>query len=295
MREIRSPKEDEVPRQKEIWKRCFGDSTDYIDFFYANCYNKDETLLLLEDGEIISMLTMIPVKFVLADQRECDAAMLYAVATHPRYQGRGAATCLMESAHRHLLEKGQVFSVVVPGAPSLFDFYRKQGYREGFLVREALYTREEIMAMSGEGTGKCRISGISPQEYNRIRNEMLHGHLYVSYSDREISYQKKWSQLSGADIYRIEAEGWEGCAAVERHNIEKIVVKELLIPGKVLTTAVQQIAKELPARQYVIRTPAFWRGHLDGVIRPFGMFRNIQATECEITLLDYGYLGLAFD
>lgn len=295
MREIRSPKEGEEARQKEIWKLCFGDSTEEINFYYANCYQKEETLLLLEDGELLAMLTMTPVQFVLADQREFDAAMLYAIATHPRYQGQGIATCLMESAHRRLLEKGQAFSVVVPGAPPLFDFYRRQEYRGGFFVREARYTREEIMALPGGGTGECRISGISPQEYNRIRNEMLHGHLYVAYHEREISCQKKWSQFSGTDIYRIEAEGLEGCAAVERYSVDKIEVKELLIPGKVLTTAVQQIAQVLPARQYVIRTPAFWGEQLDGVIRPLGLYRKNRATEGEITSLDCGYLGLAFD
>ena len=144
MREIRPAKEEEAARQKEIWKLCFGDSTDYIDFFYANCYKKDETLLLLEDGEIISMLTTIPVKIVLADKREYDAAMLYAVATHPRYQGRGAATRLMESAHRRLLEKNQVFSGLVPGATPLLS---QAGYQEGFLSGS--------LCIPGRGSGNC--------------------------------------------------------------------------------------------------------------------------------------------
>ena len=82
---------------------------------------------------------------------------------------------------------------------------------------------------------------------------------------------------------------------MERHNADKIVVKELLIPEKAMAAAVQQIAKVLPARQYAIRTPAFWGEHLDGIIRPFGMFRKNRETGCKITSMDYGYLGLAFE
>ena len=295
MREIRPAQEEETARQKEIWKLCFGDSAEYIDFFYAYRYKKDETLLLLEDREVISMLTMTPVKIVLADKRKYDAAMLYAVATHPQYQGRGAAACLMESAHRHLLGKNQVFSVLVPGATRLFNFYRKQGYQEGFFVREALYTRERIRQLSGGIAGICGISGISPAEYNRIRNGALSGHIYISYADWEVSCQKKWSQLSGADIYRLDVGGLEGCAAVERLNADKIVVKELLIPEQAMTAAVRHIAESLPARQYTIRTPAFLGNHLDGVIRTFGMFRENRETGVKIAPADYGYLGLAFD
>lgn len=44
MIEIRFAKMGETVRQKEIWKLCFGDSEQYIDFYYANRYKEDETL-----------------------------------------------------------------------------------------------------------------------------------------------------------------------------------------------------------------------------------------------------------
>ncbi|MGI6066379.1 MAG: GNAT family N-acetyltransferase [Bacillota bacterium] len=288
--------EGEVIRQKEIWKLCFGDSDSFIDFFFEHKYKEDETVLLLHDGEVNARLTMLPVQIVAARRHSFNTAMLYGIATHPDYQGRGLATRMMSFTHQYLKEKNNAFSVLVPAEKHLFDFYRKQGYEEGFYIREALLTRAKIERLPTDKNVRCIIKGTAPKDYNQIRNKLLSGKLYIAYRDKEISYQKKISQQSGADIFLIEIENARGCAAIERISPGKVVIKEILISDDVLFEALKQIGKIFLADEYVIRMPTFVGEQLDGSsIRPFAMVKKTQEVKFKIAPGDLGYLGLAFD
>lgn len=293
--EVRLAQKGEILRQKEIWKLCFGDPDNYIDFYYANRYKEDETLLLLHDGEIVAMLTMIPVKTVDTDKRSFNTAMLYAIATHPNYQNRGFATQLMELSTPYLRANNTEHSILVPAEKRLFDFYRKQGYRDGFCLREALLTHEQIDCLEIHRSCQCTISSITPEEYNHRRNKQLKGRLYIAYGDEDITYQKKLSQLSGADIYAIDVEGVQGCAALERVDSDKVLIKEILLPEEFIYLGIKQITQLLSAKEYILRTPAYLGEQLGGSIRPFGMIRADREIDLEITPEELGYLGFAFD
>ena len=295
MNKARLAKKDETDRQKEIWKLCFGDNDSYIDFYYANRYKEDETVLLLHDGEISAMLTMIPVRTVAPDNRSFDTAMLYAIATHPKYQNRGFATQLMDFTNQYLRANNQELSILVPAEKQLFDFYRKQGFQDGFYIREALFTRDMIDRIPIGNSCKCMISSIIPDEYNLRRDKQLNGRLYIAYADEDISYQKKLSRQSGADIYGIDIGEIQGCAAIERLTADKVLIKEILLPDDLIHVAIKQIAQLLYAKEYLLRTPAFLGEHLGGSIRPFGMIRGHAKIDLEITPVELGYLGFAFD
>ncbi|MDD2556294.1 MAG: GNAT family N-acetyltransferase [Syntrophaceticus sp.] len=294
MSEIRFAKKGEIARQKEIWKLCFGDSDQYIDFYYANRYKEDETLLLLQEGEIVSMLTILPIRVNTSTGQGLNSTMLYAIATHPKHQHRGYASQLIESACCHLNQKNNVFSVLVPAGKNLFDYYRHQGFQDGFFIHEISFDwkRLELLPIV---ENNCTIKSISPQEYNMRRENQLSGKFYVSYTAEDIDYQRKLSQQSGADIYGIEIEGVQGCAVIELLDQGKVFIKELLIADHLLSTAVRHIARLLPSREYILRTPSFLGRQLEGSIRPFGMIRANQGIPPEITPEVFGYLGLAFD
>lgn len=293
--EVRLARTGETVRQKELWKLCFGDPDNYIDFYYANRYKEDETLLLLYEGEIAAMLTMIPVKTMVRDNQSFNTAMLYAIATHPEYQNRGLATQLMESSNSYLRANNQKLSVLVPAENWLFDFYRRQGYRDGFYLREVLLTPDRITSLEIRRSGQCTISPVAPKEYNHRRNEQLKERLYLAYAEEDIAYQKKLSQLSCADIYAIDIVGIKGCAAIERVNSDKVLIKEILLPEEFIIQGVLEIMRLLSAKEYTLRTPAYLGEDLGGSIRPFGMIKAGKEIEIEILPGELGYLGFAFD
>lgn len=295
MNEVRLAHKGEITRQKEIWKSCFGDEDRYIDFFYENRYEESETMVLLDKGEISAMLTMIPIQVVTPDQRTFPSAMLYAIATDPQRRNLGLATHLMDYSHKYLGLNGNFFSVLVPAGESLFDFYRKRNYHEGFYLRESLLAHENIKEWDGIDHSQPKIFSISANEYNGRRNKQLKGRLHVEYADKEMDYQKKLSQLSGADIYAIDDNNAKGCAVIERISPDKVLVKEILLPQYLLKSAVRQISEFLPAKEYIIRTPDYSGQFLGGEVRAFGMYRVQRERKRIISLKDRGYLGLAFD
>jgi GNAT superfamily N-acetyltransferase len=295
MLEVRLAQKGDIVRQKEIWKLCFGDSDRYIDFYYSNRYQETETVLLLEDQEICSMLTMLPIRILAPTKQTFKAAMLYAIATHPQHQNRGFASQVIDFTHQSLKEEKKSFSVLVPAEKHLINFYRKRGYQDGFCIREAVFTQEGIEGLNCHDHNRCILSKIRAEDYNLRRNEHLSGRLYVAFNDNEIAYQQKLSQLSGADIFGIEINGAQGCAALERLNPGRILIRELLIPDQYLQAVLKNIAALLPAPEYVLRTPAFLGQQMKGNVRPFGMIKKIQERELEVTAEELGYLGLAFD
>ncbi|MCX5780702.1 MAG: GNAT family N-acetyltransferase [Firmicutes bacterium] len=292
---IRLAQIGDMPRQKEIWKLCFGDSDLYIDFYYANHYKAEETMLLLDGAEIACMLTMLPIETIAADQCRWASAMLYAIATHPQYQRRGLATQLINNTHDYLRQKEKVFSLLVPSQAPLFDFYSLQGYQDGFYIREILFTREQIENWDAATSCLDQSVRLDPHEYNLVRNEQLRGMLYVAYPDEEIAYQAQLSRQFGGDLFAITIGEERGCAVLETLPANQVFIRELLISEQHLPAALRHLAQLLPAAEYIVRIPAFLGARLGGTSRPFAMLRPLQPTAPEITPTDLGYLGLAFD
>lgn len=295
MIEIRLAQKGEIIRLKEIWKHCFGDEERYIDFYFKNRYKESDTMVLLYEGEISAMLTMIPIQVVTPEQHTFPSAMLYAIATDPMFQSLGLATEIMNYSHEYLGQNNKAFSILVPAAKSLFDFYHKRNYHEGFYLRELVLTRENIELWDAINSAQPTIFSISPNGYNQRRNLQLKGYLHIAYADQDIDHQKKLSQMSGADLLAIDFENVKGCAAIERISRDKVLIKEILLPQILLKGAIQQISKILPAKEYIIRMPAFTGQVLGGEIRPFGMYRAQSNSKDIIGFDEQGYLGLAFD
>ena len=294
--EVRLAQKGEIARLKEIWKLCFGDSDEFIDFYYANRFKEEETVLRLHNGEISAMLTMIPVWMVSSDNQRFKTAMLYAIATHPKNQNRGLATRLMDFTNQYLIKNNIQFSVLVPAEKKLFDFYRKQGYQDCFYIRELRFSKDMISSWPKPTSSRCTISSIFPKEYNFRRNMQLNGRPHIAYADEEIAYQKKLSLKSGADIYGIDIKDKiGGCLAIERVDADRVLIKEILLPDEFIDLAIQQVLKLLHAKEYIYRTPVFLGNHLGGSIRPFGMIRLNSECNLEISPQELEYLGFAFD
>lgn len=292
-------KKGETREQKNIWKLCFGDADSYIDLYYANRYKEEETALLLCDGEIVSMLSMLPVKVVTATGERLDAAMLYAIATRPKYQGRGYVSKLIDFSNNLLFDNKQGLSLLVPASESLFGFYNRRGYRIGFYLHETVLSYSAntwLTETTGSPTVRVTITPTTPENYNQRREKQLAGRIYVSYRDEEIAYQQKLSLQTGADIYALDCNGIQGCAALERINSDKVLIKELLLPPDLIQAGIACLTGLLPAREYILRLPGFRGPQYNGKIRPFAMFKIFgQGDALPDFSKESGYLGLAFD
>lgn len=293
---IRPSKAEEIPQVKELFKRCFGDGDVFVDTFYQNYCDHERVLVVEEDGELNSMLSVLDATFHLPDGESFPVGYIYALATNPYIQGKGHARQLLAYADEHLQKMGKKCLTLVPASPSLHRYFESLGLSECFATRKV-----EIMSAALEGLPpldeSCKLTPVQPQEYNAIRNQQLKGTLHIGYEDDLIQFQQYCSHLSTGDLYKIEVEGEIGCVAIEYVQRSRLLAKELLISQSKLEKAVQLIFNHLPAARYHMRTPSFWEGMKGSYIQSFGMAKwyDKQLQQKFFNLHQDAYLGLAFD
>lgn len=288
---IRQATPEELPQIKDLWKKCFGDPSAYIDVFYQTFAKPDQTLVVEEAGEINSMAVMLPSTMELPDGNEVSVGYVYALATNPYVQGKGHARQLLAYADQYLQERGCKAMILVPASPSLHRFFDALGMDECFATRK-------VEILTSNLTGKmdgASMEVITPSEYNAIRESYLKGTFHMTYTDHMIHFQQIGSHLAGGDLYKIEVDGQVGCAAIEYVQQRRLLVKELLLSPDKMTKAVEVIASQMDASRYHVRTPAFWDGLPGSYPQSFGMIKWYDEALHKQFSHKEGYLGLAFD
>ena len=292
MIELRPARAQDTERCKALWKMAFGDGDAYLDLFFTCDYHPEQMLLLLEDGVAMTMLYLMPMTLKGPDIT-ATAHYVYALATDPAARKQGYGRQLLHAADRYVQDWGDDCMTVVPAEPSLHKFFGTVGYEPSFDTRMV----EVAEALLPPAREDIAVQAIPPEEYGRLREDLLAGTFHICYDDSLLTYQAGLGRMSGGGLYQISADGWTGCAAVECLGAETVVFKELLLPetGEVLQAAAQ-IARRLPAKRYHIRTPACWPGVAGSYLQPFGMLKWFNREKEAAWIKEpIAYLGLGFD
>lgn len=117
----------DLPALQEIWLQCFGGPEAYRDFYYSRRFKPEDTLVARIEGQAAAMLTLMEVR--LMGER---GGYVYAVATHPHFQGQGLQQQLGKFSLEEMRRRGMKFSCLVPANPGLFSFYSRFGYQTDF-------------------------------------------------------------------------------------------------------------------------------------------------------------------
>ena len=301
---IRLADHTDITRQKDLWQLCFGDPPEFIDLYYRERFDPQQTLLLFKDGQLSSMLTMLPAYLHFASGPPASSMIIYAVATHPHFRNQGLAGRLIDAASQLIVAGGFLYSIIVPAQKTLFDFYRRLGYHESFVVSELSIKKDSIKNNTVDNSFVPFLSAAEPQQYLSLRESLLNKNPHVSYYLRDIVYQKSISRHSGADIHLLHNKNSVydfndlfGVAAIEIINENKVIIKDLLTKDKHLDKAIISISKVYPANEYIVRTPAFSSSKIvsTGSIRCFAMIRSHSLGASLKYIPPDAYMGLAFD
>lgn len=292
MTEIRPSRPHQAQAQKDLWQAAFGEDPRYISWFYECCWRPEDTLLLLEDGRVVSMLALLPQTIHLPGGGTASAWYVYALATHPDVRSKGYGRQLLLYVDDFLKARGADCVTVVPAEASLFKFFGMVGYLPGFFTRKV----ELLRNMTASPAPEDRVEPIGPAEYNAIRERLLDGLPFVSYTQELLRYQEGMGQITGGGLYRVTVGDVLGCAAAEYHDPESVLFKELLLPPEQMPRGLAALAGQLPGQRCFVRTPAQWDGMQGSYLQPFGMIkwydREKGALWGEETR---GYMGLGFD
>ncbi len=157
MIEILNPEMKDIPRLRVLWKDAFSDEDSFLDRFFGAVFSPDHTLVLKNDGKIVSALYIIDCEF-----KGSKLGYIYAVATDKAHRSQGFATRLLEYSDRYMKSHGYSAVILRPASEELFGFYEGLGYN--------ITLSKDRFEVAAEGI--CEINKISAEEYARIRREL---------------------------------------------------------------------------------------------------------------------------
>ena len=120
---IISPEKQHIPALRFLWKEVFGDTEDFLDNFFYTAFSPRRCFCIFSENKAIAALYWFDCEY-----KGKTVAYLYAIATAEEYRGQGLCHELMSHTHAYLENHGYTGTILVPGEPSLFRFYRGMGY-----------------------------------------------------------------------------------------------------------------------------------------------------------------------
>lgn len=179
--------EKDILKLKEIWGLCFPNEDEFRDRYFKNIFNPKNTIVLEKNGEIVSMLQMLPVTLTNGDA-EYSGYYIYAAATLPEFQGKGLMGELLNYSFE--LNKDKDFAFLITQNDSLFKFYEKFGFSPCFTVEKSIVTAKDNGLNIEVDTNYKKIT--------EIANTSLKG---IFHNKRSADTLKKNLICSGGKIY----------------------------------------------------------------------------------------------
>ena len=251
---IKAPQTPNIPALRTLWKDIFGDTDAFLDSFFSTAFSPNRSLCTIVDDEIVGMLYWFDC--IYNGQK---IAYLYAVATHEAYRGRGICSNLMDATHHLLKEREYAGVILVPVAPHLFDFYKKQGYE--------ICTRVSSLQVNAS-METVDLQRIDANTYGTLRKGFLPVGGVIQEGENLALLQQD------AILYK-----GDGFLLAARKEQDTLVGIELL--GD--TNSAPQITHALGCKNGRFRVP--------GDEQPFAMYHSLTPTLTPLPT----YFGLAFD
>lgn len=253
-----------IPRLKALWKECFGDGDDYINFYYENRFRAEDTLVWLEGTEPAAMLTMLPAQIWQSGQL-LPVYYLYAVATGTAFRGRGLSTKLLDCANDETARRGGEMTVLVPASEELFAFYRKRGYFDTYRIKAANFAAKNL---SNLDTNSIKIDKISELEYKRLRDVRFQAEGDICWGGEAIAYAVAENRFGGGFCCKILSRYGQSTALCYKIE-DKLIVRETTLADEALPASCAALLRYSGCASAQVRLAA--RSAVPGAITAFGM------------------------
>jgi len=198
--QIAYAKKEMIPEMIDLWIEAFGDTREYVEFYFENRFLEENTMVYLIEGHPVSMISLLPAAMWLSEQKQSPVRYVYAVATLKKYRGRGYAQKLIETAK----EWYHVPLILEPVSQELSQYYEKMGFEEFFYIAEADLKTEGI-----KQSQKHLLMTITPEEYKQIRDKKFGMAGYIEWNEAAVRYALLENDFCGGSAYKIVHDGKE--------------------------------------------------------------------------------------
>jgi len=218
----------DIPGLKKLWRECFGDKDSYIDSFFDALF-AGEAVILAEENGMLCGASFFLMAALWTPQGASDIRYVYALATDPRFRGRGiAGNLLREASCRY-----KAPLVAQPADESLAEgFYAPLGYARDFCL-------ECRTVCHGQG-GSYLAENAGAEDYMRLRDAHFKKRYaergYVAWPFSHIAFAIAQHRAEGGDALLVQNgadEGRCGMPDILLYYVEnkgRIVVTETTLP-----------------------------------------------------------------
>ncbi len=290
---------------ERLWRTCFGDSQDYIRYFFENRYVPENCLVFVDESvrRPVAMLHLLNVG-IAEDGAVVPSQYIYAACTRPDYRRQGIMRQLIETAQKLGQSRRLKYSVTVPAEPRLFKYYGRYGFEKCYRNRIVYMDRPDLIFLSKGAMNvpdSIRETMMKLSEVYVFRRDMLVDREgFAIWDGTALRYAVSSHEHDGGHIVTLSYGGDFGYAFCSEEEgtvkITEMIVKEHFAP-----TLLSRILKSYPkAKKFVFRLPVY-----DTFFEKFGeivdfamICRNDGKNPVSITTLDgirTPYLGLALD
>ncbi len=112
---------------KQLWKLCFGDSDDFIRFYFDAKYSDENTFSIYDNGVMVCVLQAIPYK-INALRQTFEAAYISGACTHPDYRNKGYMRNLLQQTLQTLKQRNIPLVFLIPQEEWLYNYYAQFGF-----------------------------------------------------------------------------------------------------------------------------------------------------------------------
>lgn len=181
--QMRYGKIEDYENAKNIWKKCFVDSQEEIEFYFKNLYNKNNYLILEKDGEIIASLHEN--KYGLSiDGKLFPSIYIVGVAVLPEFRNKGYMNQLLSYSLENARKKGYSFLYLSAINSAI---YRKYGFE---YVSELEIYNFDIQQISGEKVDKSmEIKALKKDNFESYLQDLIM--LYEKKMEKYFCYIKR--------------------------------------------------------------------------------------------------------
>ncbi len=235
---IRSAKDSDYDKIRNLWDACFDeDSKLWRDWYFKYIYKPQNTMLLINDNKLSSMIHINPYDMNL-NKKKIKAAALSGVATYKDQRKKGYAGKLIEKGLIEMQKRDIAFSFLYPFN---YDFYRKFGY-------ELCYMQNKYIINSDSADN---------YSFEKINNDTDIAEFYNQYCFNLNGYilrDEKYMQIKLAEqyadknpVYLILKEKEKiGYCMLEINN-DKLILEELICENPLGVAKALSFKYKLPA------------------------------------------------
>ena len=243
-----------------LWQECFGDSKDYLRFFFKNRFDACIPLVYERQGVLLGAVYLFPTQICGLGGNLRPAWYIYAGGVQESFRRQGVFAALLQFIGEQVVQKQQPF-LLSPANDQVAGYFLRLG------LRPLYWLKRTVLRPETPGS-PVSLEPLDAPTYLKLRNTRFKAPGYVQWAQEDLAYALAENAFcSGfATLVRI---GNSAYGALGRMEKQELFLRETTAPEH----AVCQVAGALGAAYGAQRVTALLPAHspLSGKLQMVGL------------------------